>query len=100
MSIYNSLVNRESKVAVLGLGYVGLPLALEFAKYFDVIGFDIDADRIEMMKNQLDPSQELEKEVFDNKSIHFTISIEDLSAASIYIITVPTPVNEYKVPIN
>ena len=98
MSIYNSLVNRESKVAVLGLGYVGLPLALEFAKYFDVIGFDIDADRIEMMKNQLDPSQELEKEVFDNKSIHFTISIEDLSAASIYIITVPTPVNEYKVP--
>lgn len=98
MSIYNSLVNKELKIAVLGLGYVGLPLALEFAKYFDVVGFDIDASRIELMKNQIDPSQELGKDAFDNKSIKFTVSNEDLATASIYIITVPTPVDEYKVP--
>lgn len=98
MSIYNSLINKESKIAVLGLGYVGLPLALEFAKHFEVIGFDIDESRIEMMKNQIDPSQEIESAFFFNKNISFTTSIEDLSTANLFIITVPTPVDEYKVP--
>ncbi len=98
MSIYNSLLNREAKVAVLGLGYVGLPLALEFAKYFEVVGFDIDRDRIAMMKEQIDPSQEIDKDLFLNKSILFTASLEDLKDVNLYIVTVPTPVNDYKVP--
>ena len=59
MGIYNSLENKTAKIAVIGLGYVGLPLALEFARHFEVIGFDIDADRIEMMKRGEDPSNEL-----------------------------------------
>lgn len=98
MSIYNSLINREAKLAILGLGYVGLPLALEFAKHFEVIGFDIDAGRIDLMKHQIDPSQEVEASAFLNKSISFTTNIEDLKKANLFIVTVPTPVDEYKVP--
>ena len=68
MSIYNSLNDRKATIAVLGLGYVGLPLALEFAKYFEVIGFDIDAERVEMMKKGIDPSAELSFSIFQNKN--------------------------------
>jgi UDP-N-acetyl-D-galactosamine dehydrogenase len=57
--MYNSLVNKEKKLAVIGLGYVGLPIALEFAKKISVIGFDINADRIQLMREGIDPSKEL-----------------------------------------
>jgi UDP-N-acetyl-D-galactosamine dehydrogenase len=98
MSMYNSLENKTAKVAVIGLGYVGLPLALEFAKYFEVIGFDIDLDRIEMMKRGEDPSAELSNANFQNKNIRFTANKNDLEAANLFIVTVPTPVDEHKVP--
>lgn len=71
------MTNRKSS-AVIGLGYVGLPIALEFAKKIKVIGFDINAKRVEMMKQGIDPSQELEKEAFDGCDIEFT---NDLDAA-------------------
>ena len=67
--MYQELVNKQKKLAVVGLGYVGLPIALEFAKKISVIGFDINSKRIEMMKNHVDPSNELSSEDFENTDI-------------------------------
>jgi len=97
-TMYQDIIDRKKKIAVVGLGYVGLPIALEFAKSTDVIGFDINAKRVEMMKNRQDPSYEVAAEEFDNKSIEFTDDIEKLKEASFYIVAVPTPVDEHKVP--
>ncbi|MCG8412184.1 MAG: nucleotide sugar dehydrogenase [Bacteroidales bacterium] len=96
--MYSRLINKETKLAVIGLGYVGLPIALEFAKKISVIGFDIKKDRVDMMKNKIDPSKELPSEAFDNCDIEFTSDIEDLRKASFYIIAVPTPTDEYNLP--
>lgn len=97
-SIYNQLVNKEAKLAVIGLGYVGLPIALEFAKSIDVIGFDINKERIELLKNKIDPSKELDTSHFENRSITFSSKLEDLEQATFYIIAVPTPINNAKQP--
>ena len=70
--IYEDLISGKKKMAVIGLGYVGLPIALEFAKKISVIGFDIKPDRIEMMKNKVDPSKELSSEDFEGCDIKFT----------------------------
>ncbi|MFO7879692.1 MAG: nucleotide sugar dehydrogenase [Bacteroidota bacterium] len=96
--MYNAIIRKEKKIAVIGLGYVGLPIALEFAKHVPVIGFDIKPDRIDMMKNGKDPSNELESGAFENKDIIFTSDVEDLREASFYIVAVPTPINEHKLP--
>ena len=80
--IYNKLINKEATLAVIGLGYVGLPIALEFAKKIKVIGFDINAERVELMKNNIDPSNELEASDFEGADISFTANLEDLKAAS------------------
>jgi UDP-N-acetyl-D-galactosamine dehydrogenase len=96
--MYTKLINKEAKLAVIGLGYVGLPIALEFAKKIQVIGFDIRDDRVEMMKNNIDPSRELSSEAFDGCDIHFTSKIEDLKEASFYIVAVPTPIDDYNLP--
>jgi len=96
--MYNEIVNGNAKVAVIGLGYVGLPIALEFARKVSVIGFDINIERVEMMKAGIDPSNELSKDDFDNTDILFTNNQEDLKDARFYIVAVPTPVDEYKVP--
>ncbi len=96
--MYQQLLNKEAKLAVIGLGYVGLPIALEFAKKMSVIGFDINAERVEMMKRGEDPSQELEAKDFEGCDIHFTADPEELKEATFYIVAVPTPVDEHKVP--
>lgn len=96
--MYDELIARQKKLAVVGLGYVGLPIALEFAKKISVIGFDINADRIEMMKNHIDPSNELSSEDFKNTEIEFTNSLEKLAEAAFYIVAVPTPVDKLKIP--
>lgn len=98
MGIYKDLVNKDKKIALIGLGYVGLPIALEFAKDFEVIGFDINEERVEMMKNGQDPSKELDDSAFDNKNITFTANLEVLKEANFYIVAVPTDINENKVP--
>lgn len=98
MGLYYSLEQKTAKIAVIGLGYVGLPLALEFAKYYDVIGFDIDAERIEMMKVGKDPSNELSSDDFKDRNIVFTADGQDLISADLFIVTVPTPVDDSKVP--
>lgn len=96
--MFDQLLNKEKKLAVIGLGYVGLPIALEFARKINVIGFDINAKRVEMMKNKIDPSNELESSAFDGCSIEFTDSIEKLKEASFYVVAVPTPVDKHNVP--
>jgi len=96
--MYQQLVDRKKKLAVIGLGYVGLPIALEFARKISVIGFDISEKKVEMMKQGIDPSNELEKEAFEGCDIVFTTSLEVLSEASFFIVAVPTPVDEHNVP--
>ncbi len=98
MDIYQKLINKETKLSVIGLGYVGLPIALEFAKNISVIGFDIKDDRIEMMKNKTDPSEELGSEAFEGCDIIFTSRPEDLKQASFHIIAVPTPIDKHNLP--
>jgi UDP-N-acetyl-D-galactosamine dehydrogenase len=96
--MYEELLGKKEKLAVIGLGYVGLPIALEFAKKIKVIGFDINAKRVEMMRNKIDPSQELESSAFDGCDIEFTNDLEVLKQAKFYIVAVPTPVDEHNVP--
>ena len=67
--MYQELINKQKKIGVIGLGYVGLPIALEFANHFKVIGFDINKSRVEMMQNHVDPSNELDSSEFKNKDI-------------------------------
>jgi UDP-N-acetyl-D-galactosamine dehydrogenase len=92
------LLNRQRKIALIGLGYVGLPIALEFARKMSVIGFDINSKRVQMMQNGIDPCKELATEDFDETDIIFTSDPEDLRKASFYIVAVPTPIDEYKQP--
>ena len=82
--MYQELIDKKAKLAVIGLGYVGLPIALEFARKISVIGFDINAKRVEMMKNSIDPSKELEKEAFDGCDILFTSSLDELREARFF----------------
>lgn len=96
--IYNKLINKEEKLAVVGLGYVGLPIALEFAKKIDVIGFDINQQRVDMMSNHIDPSKELDKSAFDNCSIEFTANGDKLKEATFFVVAVPTPIDDSNLP--
>jgi UDP-N-acetyl-D-glucosamine/UDP-N-acetyl-D-galactosamine dehydrogenase len=96
--MYQELLDKKKKLAVIGLGYVGLPIALEFAKTISVIGFDINQKRVDMMKEGIDPSNELEKSAFDGCDIQFTATIDDLKEASFFIVAVPTPVDSHNVP--
>jgi UDP-N-acetyl-D-galactosamine dehydrogenase len=98
MEIYNELVNKKTKLSVIGLGYVGLPIALEFAKKIGVIGFDIKADRVEMMKNKIDPSEELPSSAFEGCDIKFTANPDDLKEATFHIVAVPTPIDSHNLP--
>ena len=96
--IYQKLIDRETSLAVIGLGYVGLPIALEFAKKINVIGFDISQERIDLMKNKIDPSNELISNDFENCSIKFTSDLNVLKEASFFIIAVPTPIDDANLP--
>ncbi|MBL4624082.1 MAG: nucleotide sugar dehydrogenase [Flavobacteriales bacterium] len=96
--MYDKLINKETKLVVIGLGYVGLPIALEFAKKISVIGFDINESRVEMMKNKVDPSEELSASDFEDCDIHFTANIDDLKEATFFIVAVPTPIDESNLP--
>ena len=96
--MYKDLIDKKKKLAVIGLGYVGLPIALEFAKKLSVIAFDINEDRINLMRQSIDPSQELNKDAFENCDIEFTFDLDVLRTASFYIVAVPTPVDEHNVP--
>ncbi len=92
------LLSKETKLSVIGLGYVGLPIALEFARKMSVVGFDIKADRVDLMKKSIDPSNELVKEDFDGCDIQFTCKPEDLKEATFHVVAVPTPINNHNLP--
>ncbi len=92
------LLNGNKKLAVIGLGYVGLPIALELAKKMKVIGYDIRPDRVELLKKGIDPSKEMPPEAFRGCDITFTTRDGDLKKAGFYIVTVPTPIDEHKQP--
>lgn len=96
--MYEDLLAKKKKISVTGLGYVGLPLALEFAKHFSVIGFDINEDRVQMMRDGIDPSKELEGSAFGDKDITFTSKAEDVKSAHFHIIGVPTDIDEHRIP--
>ena len=96
--MYKALLAKEKKIAVIGLGYVGLPIALEFAKHFSVVGFDINESRLELMRKGIDPSKELEAAAFENTDIVFTNDIEILRGANFFVVAVPTDIDEHKVP--
>lgn len=98
MTIYQSLVKKEKKLAVIGLGYVGLPIALEFAKYVSTIGFDTSEERIQSLQQHIDHTREIPATEFAGKDITFTSSPEELKAASFFIVAVPSPVDDHKVP--
>src|SRR5512133_2405426 len=96
--MYNKLLKKETKLSVIGLGYVGLPIALEFAKKIKVIGFDIKPERVELMKKGVDPSNELLPDDFKNTDIKFTSNPKDLKEASFHIISVPTQTDNHNLP--
>ncbi len=96
--MYAELVKKEKTLAVVGLGYVGLPLALEFARHFRVIGFDINKGRVALMQQGQDPSRELDASAFDGTDIQFTDDPNILKTAHFFVVAVPTDIDEHKVP--
>ena len=98
MNQYEQLISKQTKLSVIGLGYVGLPIALEFAKKIKVVGFDIKKDRVEMMKYNIDPSDELPASAFEGCDIQFTAGLDELKDASFHIVAVPTPIDNHNLP--
>ena len=96
--MYQELLNKQASLAVIGLGYVGLPLALAFAKKFKVLGFDIKPQRVAMMRQAQDPSRELDPQAFENCDVYFTAELQELKQAQFYVVAVPTPIDEHNVP--
>jgi len=97
-NLYEKIIKKEAKIAIIGLGYVGLPIALAFAKKVSVIGFDINEKRVNMMKQGIDPSEELESSDFENSDIEFTANVDDLRGAQFFIVAVPTPIDDHNKP--
>lgn len=90
--------NKQTRLALIGLGYVGLPLAMEFARKLAVVGFDIDEDRLNKLRTGIDPCHELDAATFQGRDILFTSSLEDLRTADFFIVAVPTPIDRHNQP--
>lgn len=98
MDLKERLLNKEATVSVIGLGYVGMPLAVEFAKYTNVIGFDISQDKIDLYNKGIDPTDEVGNEVIKNTTVRFTNDEAELKDSDFHIVSVPTPINADKTP--
>lgn len=96
--LYEKIINRQEKLALVGLGYVGMPIAIAFAKKIDVIGFDLNAKKIELYKKGIDPTKEVGNEVIKNTKVQFTVDETRLREAKFHIVAVPTPVNDDHTP--
>ncbi len=96
--MFNILNSKRKSIAVIGLGYVGLPVALAFAKKFKVIGYDIQPERIKLLNNKIDPSSELDASCFDDVDISFSSNIKDLKEAVFFVIAVPTEIDAFNKP--
>lgn len=98
MDLYTKLVNRKEKLSLVGLGYVGMPIAVAFAKRIDVIGFDLNAKKIELYKSGIDPTREVGDDEVKKTSVEFTSDEKKLREAKFHIVAVPTPVNDDHTP--
>lgn len=96
--LYNKIVAKEEKLSLVGLGYVGMPIAVAFAKKVDVIGFDLNAKKIELYRSGIDPTKEVGDEAIKNTSVQFTADESKLKGAKFHIVAVPTPVNDDHTP--
>lgn len=96
--MFEALRNKEKKIAIVGLGYVGLPLAMGFADKLSVIGYDINEERLAKLREGIDPNGELASSQLVGKDIEFTSSADKLREASFYIIAVPTPIDQHNEP--
>jgi UDP-N-acetyl-D-glucosamine/UDP-N-acetyl-D-galactosamine dehydrogenase len=98
MNLFEKIVNREEKVSLVGLGYVGMPIAVAFAKKTDVIGFDVNKEKIDLYKSGIDPTKEVGNDVIKNSTVEFTFDETRLRTAKFHIVAVPTPVKEDRTP--
>ncbi len=96
--MFAALKNKEKKIAIVGLGYVGLPLAMGFADKLSVIGYNINEDRLAKLREGIDPNGELDSSQWKGKDIEFTSSVDKLKEASFYVIAVPTPIDQHNEP--
>jgi UDP-N-acetyl-D-galactosamine dehydrogenase len=98
MSLYKNILEKNEKIAIIGLGYVGMPIAVAFSKKVNVIGFDLNKDKINSYKNGNDPTNEVGADGIKNCSVNFTYDENELKNAKFFIVAVPTPVNQDKTP--
>ena len=98
MNLYDKIVNKEEKISLIGLGYVGLPIAVAFAKKVEVIGFDISKDKVDLYKKGFDPTKEVGDEAIRNTTVDFTSDETSLQKAKFHIVAVPTPINSDHTP--
>lgn len=98
LTIYNDLLSKNTNLSVIGLGYVGMPLAVAFAKHINVIGYDLNKNKIDLYKSGIDPTKEVGDEAIKSTTIQFTTNPEELKKAKFHIIAVPTPINQDKTP--
>lgn len=97
-NLYDQLINRQKKISIIGLGYVGMPLAVAFSKILNVIGFDINEEKVKLYQQGIDPTKELGNEEIENCTVAFTADASLLKEAGFHIIAVPTPVNSDHTP--
>ena len=98
MQLYDKLIDKEEKLSLIGLGYVGMPIAVAFAKKVDVIGFDLNRQKIDLYKNGIDPTHEVGDEAISKTTVDFTADETRLREAKFHIVAVPTPVNDDHTP--
>lgn len=98
MSLFEGIINKEEKIALVGLGYVGMPIAVEFAKHVNVIGFDINKEKVEAYKRGEDPTQEVGDALIKKSTVEWTSDETKLKEAKFIIVAVPTPVNDDTTP--
>lgn len=98
MSLYQKIVDKKEKISLIGLGYVGMPIAVAFAKHVEVIGFDVNQEKVKLYQQGIDPTREVGDEEISKTSVNFTSNEEELKTAKFHIVAVPTPVNEDHTP--
>lgn len=98
MELYEKIVNGEEKISLVGLGYVGMPIAVAFSKKVKVVGFDLNAKKIELYKSGVDPTNEVGDDAIKNCTVDFTADETKLREAKFHIVAVPTPVNDDHTP--
>nr|WP_256522613.1 nucleotide sugar dehydrogenase [Halobacillus sp. A5] len=96
--LYNDLLERKEKIAVIGLGYVGMPIAVAFANHVEVIGFDLNKKKVKLYKSGVDPTNEVGNKAIKESSLEFTSNEKKLKEAKFHIVAVPTPINSDKTP--